>query len=70
MVWRGCGFRCPAGFIVRFRIGLRIDELAHCKDYRNYIHPQKELSHGISLTTLDAQISWEAGKSISRQLLQ
>jgi hypothetical protein len=40
------------------------------RDYRNYIHPQKELSHGIALTTPDAQILWEAGKSISRQLLK
>jgi hypothetical protein len=40
------------------------------RDYRNYIHPQKELSHGVSLTTPDALILWEIGKSISRQLLK
>ncbi len=40
------------------------------RDYRNYIHPQKELSHGVSLTTPDAMILWEIGKSISRQLLK
>jgi hypothetical protein len=40
------------------------------RDYRNYIHPQKELSHGISLSTPDAVILWEIGKSISRQLLK
>lgn len=40
------------------------------RDYRNYIHPQKELSHGISLTIPDAVILWEIGKSISRQLLK
>ena len=40
------------------------------RDYRNCIHPQKELSHRISLTTPDAQILWEIGKSISRQLLK
>jgi hypothetical protein len=40
------------------------------RDYRNYIHPQKELSHGVSLTTGDAVILWEIGKSISRQLLK
>jgi hypothetical protein len=40
------------------------------RDYRNYIHPQKELSHGIALTTPDAQILWEIGKSISRQILK
>jgi hypothetical protein len=40
------------------------------RDYRNYIHPQKELSHGVSLATPDALILWEIGKSISRQLLK
>jgi hypothetical protein len=40
------------------------------RDYRNYIHPQKELSHGVSLATPDAIILWEIGKSISRQLLK
>jgi len=40
------------------------------RDYRNYIHPQKELSHGISLTTPDAVVLWEIGKGISRQLLK
>lgn len=40
------------------------------RDYRNYIHPQKELSHGISLTTSDAMVLWEIGKTISRQLLR
>jgi hypothetical protein len=39
------------------------------RDYRNYIHPQKELSHGISITTPDAVILWQIGKSIARQLL-
>jgi hypothetical protein len=40
------------------------------RDYRNYIHPQKELSHGVSLTVPDAQILWEIGKSITRQLMK
>jgi hypothetical protein len=40
------------------------------RDYRNYIHPQKELSHGVSLTTQDAVILWENGKLILRQLLR
>jgi|SRR5208283_3317850 len=40
------------------------------RDYRNYIHPQKELSHGISLTPDDAAILWECGKCISRELLK
>ncbi len=39
------------------------------RDYRNYIHPQKELSHGIVLGQGDAQMLWEIAKSITIQLL-
>jgi hypothetical protein len=40
------------------------------RDYRNYIHPQKELSHGIVLEVGDAQMLWEVAKSIAMQLLK
>jgi hypothetical protein len=40
------------------------------RDYRNYIHPQKELSHGISLTTGDAEMLWNIAKSIIVQVLK
>ena len=40
------------------------------RDYRNYIHPQKELSHGIMLKSDDATVLWEVAKSISKQLLK
>lgn len=39
------------------------------RDYRNYIHPYKELSHGIVIDTKDALILWDVGKSISRQVI-
>ena len=39
------------------------------RDYRNYIHPHKELTHGIRLDTTDAALLWEISKSITRQLL-
>ena len=39
------------------------------RDYRNYIHPQKELSHGVVLGDGDAKLFWEVAKSITRQLL-
>jgi hypothetical protein len=39
------------------------------RDYRNYIHPQKELSHGIVLGQGDSQMLWEIAKSIALQLL-
>jgi len=40
------------------------------RDYRNFIHPQKELSHGIVLEAGDAQMVWEVAKSITLQLLK
>jgi len=39
------------------------------RDYRNYIHPYKELSHGVALTTADARVLWEVTKSLSLQVL-
>lgn len=39
------------------------------RDYRNYIHPFKEKSHGITIEPTDASILWELTKSISRQIL-
>lgn len=39
------------------------------RDYRNYIHPQKELSHGVALSEGDAALLWEVSKSIARQVL-
>lgn len=39
------------------------------RDYRNYVHPQKELSHRITLSMQDAILWWEFSKTISRELL-
>ena len=39
------------------------------RDYRNYIHPYKELSHGTQLNKHDAMLFWEITKSISKQLI-
>ncbi len=39
------------------------------RDYRNYIHPHKELAHGIHLEEGDARLFWEISKSITRQVL-
>jgi hypothetical protein len=39
------------------------------RDYRNYIHPYKERSHGIKLEPNDSLIIWELSKNICRQLL-
>ena len=39
------------------------------RDYRNYIHPQKELTHQLSLSLNDAKMFWEVAKAIALQLI-
>lgn len=39
------------------------------RDYRNYIHPQKQLSHGLHLLPTDADLFWEVTKKIARQVV-
>jgi hypothetical protein len=40
------------------------------RDYRNYIHPQKEFSHGITLEPGDSRMLWEIAKSITLQIIK
>jgi hypothetical protein len=40
------------------------------RDYRNYVHPEKERSHGVVLGPDDASMFWELTKTLARQLLQ
>lgn len=40
------------------------------RDYRNYIHPQKEYSHGVNISPGDARTLWEVAKSVARQVLK
>jgi hypothetical protein len=40
------------------------------RDYRNYIHPHKELAHGVMLRPADALILWGVAKGITTQLLK
>lgn len=40
------------------------------RDYRNYVHPYKELSHGVKLDKSDALVLWEVGKRITAQILE
>lgn len=40
------------------------------RDYRNYIHPYKELSHGVTLTADDAALLWGVSRSITKQLVR
>ena len=39
------------------------------RDYRNYIHPQKQLSHDVFLKRDDAELFWGVCKSLSRQVI-
>jgi hypothetical protein len=39
------------------------------RDYRNYIHPEKERAHGVTLNDHDSRMFWELTKSLARQLL-
>lgn len=40
------------------------------RDYRNYIHPQKEYSHGVSISPDDARTLWEIAKKVAKQVLK
>lgn len=40
------------------------------RDYRNFIHPQKEFSEKVNLRPEDASFLWEIGKNIARQVLR
>lgn len=39
------------------------------RDYRNYVHPQKEYSHGVVLAEHDTQMFWQVTKSLTDQIL-
>ena len=39
------------------------------RDYRNYVHPEKERSHGVALNDTDSAMFWELTKNLARQLL-
>jgi hypothetical protein len=45
------------------------DVAAILRNYRNYVHPEKERSHGVVLSLDDARMFWEVAKTLSRELL-
>jgi hypothetical protein len=52
-------------------IGVSAKEVAVVlRDFRNYIHPHKQLSHGVHLKDDDAALFWDVSKTITRQLLK
>jgi len=40
------------------------------RDYRNFIHPHKEYSHGVTITPDDTAVLWTVFRSIVVQLLR
>jgi hypothetical protein len=39
------------------------------KEYRNYVHPEKERRHGVTLAFNDSSMFWQVTKELVRQLL-
>ena len=39
------------------------------KEYRNFIHPEKELRYGVTLGLNDSSMFWQVTKALARQLL-
>ncbi len=40
------------------------------RDYRNYIHPEKQRSHNVTLNAYDSSMFWDITKSLTQQLLK
>jgi hypothetical protein len=40
------------------------------REYRNYIHPQKEFTHDVNLEPNDARMFWDVCKNISREVIE
>lgn len=45
------------------------DVAAVLRDYRNYIHPEKERAHSVVLNEHDSAMFWDVTKRLARQLL-
>ncbi len=45
------------------------DVAAVLRDYRNYVHPEKERSNGVALNSHDSAMFWSLTKSLATQLL-
>ena len=40
------------------------------RDYRNYIHPEKELKHGVSIGEKDTKVFWIVFQTIAEQVIE
>jgi hypothetical protein len=45
------------------------DVADNLKEYRNFVHPAKELRYGVTLDLNDSSIFWQVTKAVARQLL-
>jgi hypothetical protein len=45
------------------------DVAAVLRDYRNYVHPEKQRWLGVTLNACDSSMFWEVTKSLAQQLL-
>lgn len=39
------------------------------RDYRNFVHPQKEYSQGVAITAQDARIHWAVCSTLTREII-
>jgi hypothetical protein len=46
------------------------DVAAVLRDYRNYVHPEKQRSHGVRLQEQDALMFWDITRNLAAQLLR
>ncbi|WP_425905917.1 hypothetical protein [Nitrobacter sp. TKz-YC02] len=57
------------GFELRWITESAKDVADRLKEYRNFVHPAKELRYGVTLSLNDSSIFWQVTKALARQLL-
>ncbi|HEY4276324.1 MAG TPA: hypothetical protein VGM68_12620 [Rhizomicrobium sp.] len=57
------------GFELRWITESARDVADKLKEYRNFVHPAKELRYGVTLGLNDSTIFWQVTKALTRQLL-
>lgn len=57
------------GFELRWITESAKDVADKLKEYRNFVHPAKELRYGVTLDLNDSSIFWQVTKALTRQLL-
>jgi hypothetical protein len=57
------------GFELKWITESAKDVADRLKEYRNFVHPAKELRYGVTLGLNDSSIFWQVTKALTRQLL-